>query len=273
MTTPTPAQRYTHADIDLHVACREGYLAGVKQILDTGRADVFCRGDVGITPVMEAAWRGHRDVVEHLVSHGADVSLVDVYGDYILHYACLSGDRKTVEFVLSLDGVDINSRGRWSKTPVMLAARWGHRDVVELLVSQGADVSLVDDDGNNILHYACIGRDRGTVEFVLSLDGVDINSRGRWSTTPVMLAAWREHRDVVELLVSQGADVSLVDDDGNNILHYACLGGDKKTVESVLSLDGVDINARNNYGETAADWARDRGHLQLVEFLVSRGTQ
>ncbi|XP_046582135.1 putative ankyrin repeat protein RF_0381 [Haliotis rubra] len=161
---------------------------------------------------MAAALRGHRDMVELLARRGADVSLVDDGGNNILHYACEGGDRETVEFVLSLDGVDINSRGEWrSRAQVMVAARRGHRDVVEFLVSRGADVSLVDDGGNNILHYACEGGDRETVEFVLSLDGVDINSRGGWSMTQVMEAAWRGQRDMVELLVSRGADVSLVD--------------------------------------------------------------
>ncbi|XP_046564007.1 histone-lysine N-methyltransferase EHMT2-like [Haliotis rubra] len=234
----------------------KGNLAAVKRILDTCRADVNCRDVGGRTPVMEAAFRGHGDVVELLVSRGADVSLVDDLGDNILHCACRGGDRETVEFVLSLDGVDINSRGQGSRIPVMWAAQWRHRDVVELLVSRGADVSLVDDGGRNTLYWACRGGDTETVEFVLSLDGVDINSRGWRSRTPVMEAAWWKHRDVVELLVSRGANVSLVDYDGNNILHWAYRGGDRETVEFVLSLDWVDINVRNNYRQTAADVAR-----------------
>ncbi|XP_067668433.1 ankyrin repeat, SAM and basic leucine zipper domain-containing protein 1-like [Haliotis asinina] len=91
--------------------------------------------------------------------------------------------------------------------------------------------------------------------------------------TPVMAAAWRGHRDVVELLVSRGADVSLVTDAGNNIRHWACGGGDRTTVEFVLSLDGVDVNARNNNGRTVADVARRWGHRQLSDLLVSRGAQ
>ncbi|XP_046543577.1 uncharacterized protein LOC124253782 isoform X8 [Haliotis rubra] len=266
-THATPSQ----ADHDLYYASSDGDLEAVERILSAGHVDINNRGEWSRTPVMAAAWRGHRDVVEILVSRGADVSLVDDSGYNVLHYACVGGDRETVEFVLSLDGVDINSRGGGSWKPVMWAAREGHRYVVELLVSRGADVSLVDDVGNNILHYTCVGGDRETGEFVLSLDGVDINSRGERSRTPVMEAAREGHRDVVELLVSRGADVSLVDDDGDNILHYACGGGDRKTVELVLSLDGVDINARNNIGQTTADVARGWRHHQLSDLLVSRG--
>ncbi|XP_046558662.1 protein VAPYRIN-like [Haliotis rubra] len=87
--TPTPARRDARADADLYAACREGNLAEVKRILDTGRADVNCRDVDGRTPVMWAALWGHRDVVELLVSRGADVSLVDDDGNNTLHYACM----------------------------------------------------------------------------------------------------------------------------------------------------------------------------------------
>ncbi|XP_046582782.1 myotrophin-like [Haliotis rubra] len=150
----------------------------------------------------------------------------------------------------------------------MWAARSGHRDVVELLLSRGADVSLEDGGGNSILHWACEGGDVGTMEFLLSLNVVDVNCRGGSNTTPVMAAVGEGHRDMVELLLSSGADVSLVDDDGNNTLHLACYGGDVGTVELILSLNVVNVNTRNNEGQTAADVARNGGRQQLVDQLV-----
>ncbi|XP_048252515.1 ankyrin repeat and KH domain-containing protein 1-like [Haliotis rufescens] len=266
--TPSPADCR-----DLSVASRRGNLEEVKRLLSRG-IDVNCRrGKWSWTPVMPAARWGHSNVVKLLVSKGADVSLVDKDGDNILRLACMGGHLETVEFVLSLNVVDINSRGGGSRTPVMTAAEWRHRDVVELLVSKGADVSLVDVNGDNILHWACWAGHLATVKFVLSLNVVDINSRGGGSRTPVMRAALRRHRDVVELLVSKGADVSLVDEDGDNTLHLACYRGHLETVKFVLSLNVVDIDARNNSGRTAADVARRRGHTPVLDLLVSHGAQ
>ncbi|XP_048251277.1 ankyrin repeat domain-containing protein 50-like [Haliotis rufescens] len=190
-----------------------------------------------------------------------------------LHDASRDGNLEEVKRLLSL-GVDVNCTGGGSWTPVMEAAGGGHRDVVELLVSKGADVSLVDEYGDNILHYACMGGHFETVKFVLSLHVVDINSRGWRSMTPVMRAADKGHRDMVEFLVSEGADVSLVDEDGDNTLHHlACYGGDLETVKLVLSLNVVDIDARNKSGQTADDVARDWGYPRVADLLVSRGAQ
>ncbi|XP_046567579.1 uncharacterized protein LOC124275923 [Haliotis rubra] len=114
--------------------------------------------------------------------------------------------------------------------------------------------------------------DLETVKLILSAGHVDINTRGGdYSATPVMAAAWNRHSDVVEFLVGRGADVSLVDRDGDNVLHYACMGGDLETVKLIVSLNVVDINARNNNGRTAVGWAKHKGHQRVVEFLESRG--
>ncbi|XP_071111392.1 uncharacterized protein [Haliotis cracherodii] len=123
------------------------------------------------------------------------------------------------------------------------------------------------------LYDASIAGNLEEVKRLLSR-GVDVNCRRWWwSVTAVMGAARYGHRDVVELLVGEGADVSLVDVYGYNILHLACRGGDMETVKFVLSLHVVDIDARDNYGQTAADWARLRGHTRVAELLLSRGAQ
>ncbi|XP_048257790.1 ankyrin repeat domain-containing protein 16-like [Haliotis rufescens] len=102
-----------------------------------------------------------------------------------LYDACRDENLEEVKRLLS-QGVDVDCRrGRW--TPVMVAARFGHRDVVELLVGKGADVSLVDRDGYNTLHLACIREDdsnyRGslTPQWVISTTADHAHYRGSFS--------------------------------------------------------------------------------------------
>ncbi|XP_046569768.1 histone-lysine N-methyltransferase EHMT2-like isoform X2 [Haliotis rubra] len=260
---------------DLLAACRDGNMAEVKRVLDLGQVDVNCRGEWSQTPVMEPSRCRHREVVELLLSRGADVSLVDKDGDNTLHWACIVRHVRTVELILSQDVVDVNCRGGGrSRTPVMeAAAGWGQRDVVELLLSRGADLSLMDKDGDNTLHWSCEGGDVGMVELIQSQDVLDVNCREVRSWTPVMRAALGGHRDVAEHLLSRGADVSLVDMEGNNILHWACVGANVGLVELILSLNVVDINTRNKNGEASANWPRVYRHHQPMELLESRGAR
>ncbi|XP_046341395.2 ankyrin repeat domain-containing protein 50-like isoform X1 [Haliotis rufescens] len=176
-----------------------------------------------------------------------------------------------VKYVLSHDMEDINSRGWKKRTPVMVAALRGHKEEVELLVGEGADVSLVSERGANILHLASRGGHVEVVKYVLSQVMVRINSRGWKKRTPVMAAALHGHKEVVELLVGEGVDVSLVSERGENILHLAHRGGHVEVVKYVLSQDKVGINAKNNKGQTAAKIAISQDRGDMLYLLVSHG--
>lgn len=58
----------------LMFACDAGALDFVKLALDQG-ADVNFAGDHGMTPLIQAAWRGHTEVVKLLLARGADPAL------------------------------------------------------------------------------------------------------------------------------------------------------------------------------------------------------
>ncbi|XP_067658335.1 serine/threonine-protein phosphatase 6 regulatory ankyrin repeat subunit A-like [Haliotis asinina] len=255
----------------LHVACIGGHVEMVKHALSKKVADINSRGQYGRTPVMTAAEMGHRDMFDLLVREGSDVSLVDDYRNNILHVACIGGHVDMVKYTLSKKVADINSRGHYGRTPVMMAAEKGQRDVFDLLVRERVDVSLVDENRNNILHVACIGGHVDMVKYALSKKVADINSRGHYGRTPVMMTARFGHRDMFDLLVREGADVSLVDDDRNNILHVACIGGHVDMVKYVLSKKVADINSRGQYGRTPVMTAAEMGHRDMFDLLVREG--
>ncbi|XP_046543239.1 ankyrin repeat domain-containing protein 50-like [Haliotis rubra] len=248
----------------LHVACIGGNVDMVKYVLSQNLVDINSGGQYGRTPLMSAVGKGRRDVFDLLVSSGGDVSLVDSSSNSILHLACIGGHVDMVKYVLSLDVVDINVRGQYGRTPLMSSAWRGHRKVFDFLVSKGGDVAVVDDDGNNILHLACIGAQVEMVKYILSQDVVDTNSRGQFGRTPLMIAAEKGYRVVFDLLVNKGGDVSLVDDDGNNILHVACIGGHVEMVKYVLSHDPMEIKSRGQYGRTPVLLAAEKGHRDVL---------
>ncbi|XP_067660824.1 inversin-like [Haliotis asinina] len=146
---------------------------------------------------MLAAENGHKDAVKFLVDKGVDVSLVDKRGENILHCACKGGHVKVVECILSRKMVEIDSLAHSRKTPVILAGEQGHKEAVESLVKYGADLSLRDKRRNNVLYYASEKGHLGVVKYIISLHKININSRGFEMKTPVMLAGYSGHIEVV----------------------------------------------------------------------------
>ncbi|XP_046585459.1 ankyrin repeat domain-containing protein 50-like [Haliotis rubra] len=197
------------------------------------------------TPLLLTAFYGHRQVYDFLVSKGADVSLVGVDGSNILHVESEGGHEEVVKCVLSQNIVDINSRDERGRTPVMRAVYFGHRDVYNLLVNKGADVSIETNDGRNILYSAVAGGHVDMVKYILSQHIVEINSRDKKRKTALMVSAYAGHREVFDLLVNEGADVSLVNGDGRNILYTAAQGGHVGMVRSQLANVDPSTASRN----------------------------
>ncbi|XP_046569110.1 protein VAPYRIN-like [Haliotis rubra] len=189
----------------------------------------------------------------------------------MLHNACRRGTLAQVRQIVSHELVDINSRGKCGWTPVMIAAEGGRRELVDLLVRRGCDLSLTDDDGNTILHVASIKGHLKIVRYILSKKTVDVNITGHCTRTAVMVAARFGHRKVFDVLVKNGSDLSTVDSDGNNSLHTACIGGHVEIVKYILNNVSVDINSRGHNGKTPLMFAINFGHVRVFELLVSNG--
>ncbi|XP_046585263.1 putative ankyrin repeat protein RF_0381 [Haliotis rubra] len=153
----------------------------------------------------------------------------------------------------------------------MYAAKKGNKKVVDLLVSKGCNLSIVDNLGGNILHVACLGDNEDIVKDVLSRGIADIDSREDQGRTPVMYATENGNKKVVDLLVNKGCNLSVVDDPGRNVLHVACLGGNEDFVEDLLSRGIAGIDSRDDRGRTPVMYAAEKGNKKVVDLLVNKG--
>ena len=71
----------------------------------------------------------------------------DADGDRLLHAAALRGDLQSVEWLLDA-GENINAVGDMGLTPAHYAAGGLHKEVFDLLIRRGADLTIVDEFGN-----------------------------------------------------------------------------------------------------------------------------
>ena len=136
-----------------------------------------------------------------------------------LHSAALDGDVTKIESLLSL-GFSIDSRDDQGVTALMVAAGNDKLQAVEYLLEKGADPSLEDNYGWNLLHWASQGGNPVIIELMLS-HVTSIDSITNEGATALMLAAINDKLQAVEYLLGKGADPSLKSNDGWNLLHWA----------------------------------------------------
>ncbi len=116
-------------------------------------------------------------------------------------------------------GADLQRSNRYGEQPLQLAAWNGHLNAVDWLLARGAPL---DRAGNawSALHYAVFnGRENVAQELIAR--GANVNARAPNLATPLMMAAREGHENLAKSLLEAGADRSAQSDWGDSALTMA----------------------------------------------------
>ena len=150
-------------------SAQTGDLATMTGLLDHG-FDIDIRDETGQTPLITATLAGQDDIARLLIDNNADVMARTGNGMTALHAAAYVGDLAIAEMLIA-HGAAVNDQANVAGiTPLHAAAEEDHADVAAELLDAGADVALVE------------------------VNGYTAGSR----------AGWREHWDIVRLLMRAG---------------------------------------------------------------------
>ena len=146
------------------------------------------------------------------------------------------------------------------------------RKVINLLRSGMVDVNCIGQQANRStpLWKAAWKGHKNVVQILID-KGADPNRADQWGQTPVSMAAGVGHTDVVQLLLDKGADPNEADTRGVTTLHLASIIGHKYVVHLLLER-GADPNRTTmTYQKTPLHWAAWLGHLDVVKVLLDGG--
>lgn len=247
----------------LHLAAERGNVDIVGSLL-SGCANVNAQCCYKQTALHRAVWGGSVKVAELLLAHHLDPNIVDKDGKSALHIAAEKGHTFLVGLLLS-HGTALEAPDSMERTPLHLAAQNGHEDVVGLLLS-GAQLALEDRNGLTALLLAARSGHRGVVEKLLT-SGAHFESRGGSGKTPLMWAAEMGHEEVVKLLLKAGADPRAVGSANQTPLISAAENGHTEVVGLLLN-SGSAFDIQDGGGQTPLLWAAEKGHASTVEMLL-----
>lgn len=181
-------------------------------------------------------------------------------------------------------GVDVNSRGTKNATPLFWAMRNDSVDGFQKLLELGADPNVVFTDGGTVIHWAVQLENSSYLRLALEHGGNPNLVSGQRRLTPLFKAIGSRDSDipVINMLLKYGADPNVKESRGNTpVIMAAGLG--RYDIAYVLLNNGADYSLKNNYGENLLDRidsmrsafvsgsAQEKSMGQVVDWLSERG--
>ena len=216
----------------------------------------------------------NKDLVELLVQFGAQFVIP---GEKMtaLSIATIYGHTDIVQYLVS-EGAPVNALNEDGITSLMCAYRNKHSEIAHILLTHGADPNMQDHNNTTALHSACYNQMTVGVELLLA-HGADPSLRGIRKATPLIIASVKESGCIMDpsiliLLLSAGADPNAQNDEGSTALIIASHCGYKDGITVLLNA-GANVNIQNEFGSTALHGAALNGFLSISELLLASGAQ
>ncbi|KAJ3438737.1 cyclin-dependent kinase inhibitor 2c [Anaeramoeba flamelloides] len=219
----------------IHLAVEFKQTAIIEYFLKIKEVEIDITGPRNLSPLCLAVQKGSVKVCKCLIKGKADVNFQTTKGYNALHILCEQEkpEPALVELLIKY-GINKNAQTRTGLTPIHLAAINGHLHILRILVEKKANIRKRDYLGMTPFHYACHSNMLSLVKFFLDNDQ-NTNRTDNNGSTPLHLMC-SKHSPLVNtrLLISKGANINAVDNDGFVPLMRAIVHRSNQMMEILL---------------------------------------
>ncbi|RYF19206.1 MAG: hypothetical protein EOO30_00070 [Comamonadaceae bacterium] len=159
----------------LFVALQDGSLKVAEALVAWPKTNVEWRSPKDESPLMIAAFKGHKELVRKLIARDAHVAKT---GWTPLHYAATAGRVEIIEILLEEHAfVDAESPNK--STPLMMAAKYGSLEAVKVLLENGAIPTLRNELGMTAIDFAQQSNRKDAAELIAAAARAQ-QPKGKW---------------------------------------------------------------------------------------------
>lgn len=245
--------------------------------------------------------RNDLETAKKMLKAGAKPDYVDDYGETELFRAIKNDNVKMIKLLIRY-GANVNHQSGNGSTPLInfLNSDSKKQEIVDLLISNGADVSLTENvngcdaliyaiqnlsvtnlnsilsrvsdinaerDGEVPLSYAIHANNTLAIQLLLNHPTVDVNRINVSGVTPLGAALLKNNIDVVKQLIQKNADVNCKSE-GYTPIQIAIALKNLPLIQALLE-NGADLTCTDNDGASAIIHALNSGDGKILEVIMN----
>ncbi|KAH8703664.1 ankyrin repeat-containing domain protein [Talaromyces proteolyticus] len=215
------------------------------------------------TPLITAVEIGATDIMEDLVSHGADINAQAEDGWTALHWAVAFRRIDAITALLRWK-IDVNIIDAKSRTALELATFMRYEEVIDTLSAYTAvDRSRVKGAGSDDAS--------GSVSVLFNIEGIDLGYAAKPLNTLIAISRLGEIQ-MAKVVLNSGEKVDTLDSDQRTALSYAAQAGNISMINLLLD-KGAYIHHWDKEFRTPLSWAAQGGHVKAAALLISHGSR
>ncbi|KAI9799373.1 MAG: hypothetical protein M1833_004073 [Piccolia ochrophora] len=260
--------RDASGDTLLHAAAKNGRTSLAEWLLDHGAA-INAQNKMGSTALHIGVVQGPIDLVQLLIERNGDVFKTNGNGQTTLEIATQADNVEILRMVFRAHLARLTSppdqparppfvskelEAGLSSTLLHVAAECDNTKALALLLKKGADINTLGRSGTTPLIHACQKKASGSVEF-LARKGAALDATSAQGFAALHVTAQTANVGLTWSLLSEGADVNVVDSNFRTPLHLAAMSLDptskNTTVVKLLISHGADVHHRDSNGAIA----------------------
>lgn len=163
--------------------------------------------------------------------------------------------------------VDLNCRNESDDTPLIVAARNGHDELVRFLMEEGADIDSTNRSGNDALIVASEHSGNVAVLELLLDAGAVIDRKNEMGRTALIEAASIGDLQNVAVLLQRHPDLDAVSREEETALTFAIVNEYPDVVKALIEA-GAEVNWEDTKGWTPLTYGVYRGNVEIVHLLL-----
>ena len=160
---------------------------------------------------------------------------------------CIGNILEVVKYITSEETICINTTNNNGDTPLVIAVKYGQIAIANMLIQQGADVHIINDNLRSLAHIAIDNKDKVMLTMLVKttkLNKTDFDKRGPHGK-PIDIAYSFDDPDYFGILCSAGTDVTDYITESKELIDYIMNGNITRARKLLWVVE--DINAPIEY--------------------------